>query len=214
MITLHGVPASPFVRKVRVVLAEKHIDYTLDPLIPVPKTEALLSKSPLGKIPFLEEDDLVLPDSSAICAYLERTHPERPVYPSDVKAFARALWYEEYGDTRLMEATGPVFFQRFVRPNALGEKTDETIVRDAIENIVPPVFDYLESQVGNTAGIVGGRFTIADVAICSPLVNFSLAGEAIDGSRWPQLARYYGTITDRPAFRTVLDEELNATRAA
>ena len=214
MITLHGVPASPFVRKVRVVLAEKHIAYTLDPLIPLPKTDALLRKSPLGKIPFLEDDDLVVPDSSAICAYLERTHPDHPVYPSDARHFARTLWYEEYGDTRLMEATGPVFFQRFVRPSIQGGQTDETVVRDALENVVPPVFDYLESKVGSTEGVVDGRFTIADIAICSPLVNFSLAGETIDGSRWPKLARYYATITDRPAFRTVLDEERAATRAA
>jgi glutathione S-transferase len=214
MITLHGAHASPFVRKVRVVLAEKRIGYTIDPLVPFPKTEALLRMSPLGKIPFFEEDGFVVPDSSVICAYLERTRPEPPVYPSDVQQFARTLWYEEYGDTRLVEVTGPVFFQRFVRPNIFGEKTDENLVREALANAVPPAFDYLESQVDNPHGIVAGRFTIADVAICSPLVNFHAAGEAIDGRRWPKLARYYAAITERPAFREVLTEERAAAHAA
>jgi glutathione S-transferase len=214
MITLHGVAGSPFVRKVRVVLAEKRIGYTLDPLVPVPKTEALLRMNPLGKIPILEEDGFIVPDSSVICAYLERTRPEPPLYPSDVQQFARALWYEEYGDTRLMEATGPVFFQRFVRPNILGEKTDENVVRDALSNAVPPTFDYLESQVDNPDGVVAGRFTIADVAICCPLVNFHAASETIDGRRWPKLARYYAAITQRPAFWQVLEEERAAVRAA
>jgi glutathione S-transferase len=213
MITLHGAPASPFVRKVRVVLAEKRIGYTLDPFVPFPKTEALLRMSPLGKIPFLEEDGFVVPDSSVICAYLERTHPEPALYPSDARQFARALWFEEYGDTRLVEATGPVFFQRFVRPNILGEKTDENVVRDALSNTVPPAFDYLESQAGTVEGIVAGRFTIADVAICSPLVNFHAAGEALDGRRWPKLARYYAAMTERPAFREILAEERTARAA-
>jgi glutathione S-transferase len=213
MITLHGAPASPFVRKVRVVLAEKGIAYTLDPHVPFPKTEAFLRMSPLGKIPFLEEDGFVVPDSSVICAYLERTHPEPALYPSDARQFARALWFEEYGDTRLVEATGPVFFQRFVRPNILGEKTDENVVRDALSNTVPPAFDYLESQAGTVEGIVAGRFTIADVAICSPLVNFHAAGEALDGRRWPKLVRYYAAMTERPAFREILAEE-RAARAA
>jgi|SRR5262245_15362611 len=214
MITLHGAPASPFVRKVRVVLAEKRISYTLDPLVPVPKTEAFLRMSPLGKIPFFEEDGFVVPDSSVICAYLERTRPEPALYPSDPRQLARALWYEEYGDTRLVEATGPVFFQRFVRPNILAEKTDENVVREALSTAVPLVFDYLESQVGDADGIVGGRFTIADIAICSPLVNFHAAGEAVDGQRWPKLARYYAAVTARPVFRTVLEEERAAVRAA
>ncbi len=214
MITLHGAHASPFVRKVRVVLAEKRVGYTVDPLIPFPKTEAFLRMSPLGKIPFFEEDGFVVPDSSVICAYLERTRPEPPVYPSDARQLARTLWYEEYGDTRLVEATGPVFFQRFVRPSVLHEPTDETLVREALTTAVPPVFDYLDSQVGDPHGIVAGRFTIADVALCSPLVNFHAGGEAIDGRRWPNLARYYATVTERPAFREVLTEERAAVRAA
>jgi len=214
MIALHGAAGSPFVRKVRVVLAEKRIGYTLDPLVPVPKTEALLRMNPLGKIPIFEEDGFIVPDSSVICAYLERTHPQPPLYPSDARELARALWYEEYGDTRLVEATGPVFFQRFVRPNILGEKTDENVVRDALSNAVPPTFDYLESQVGHSDGIVGGRFTIADIAICSPLVTFHAANETIDGRRWPNLARYYAAITQRAAFRQVLEEEPDAARAA
>jgi glutathione S-transferase len=214
MITLHGAAGSPFVRKVRVVLGEKGIAYHLDPLIPFPKTEALLRMSPLGKIPIFEEDGFITPDSSVICAYLERTRPQPPLYPSEPKEFARALWFEEYGDTRLVEAVGPVFFQRFVRPNILGEKTDEALVREALSNAIPPVLDYIESQVGDPNGIVGGRFTIADVAICSPLVNFHFAGESVDATRWPKLARYYATITGRRAFRELLEEERQAARAA
>src|SRR6185436_17526833 len=170
--------------------------------------------SPLGKIPFFEDDGFVIPDSSVICAYIERTHPEPSLYPADAHQLARALWFEEYGDTRVVDATGPVFFQRFVRPSLLGETTDENVVRDALTNVVPPTFDYLEGQVGDSDGIVAGRFSIADVAICSPLVTFHAAGESIDARRWPKLARYYAAVTARPSFHGTLEAERAAVRAA
>ena len=62
---VHGNGLSPYVRKVRFFLAEKGVDYDHDPLLPFPKTPELLAKSPLGKIPFYEDGDLVVPDSSA-----------------------------------------------------------------------------------------------------------------------------------------------------
>ena len=95
MPTLHGVSLSPFVRKVRVALAEKSIAYEQVPVMPFNQTDEYFAKSPLGKIPCWEDGEFVLPDSSAIIAYLERVHPEPALYPSDPKEFGRALWYED-----------------------------------------------------------------------------------------------------------------------
>jgi len=55
-----------------------------------------------------------------ICAYLERTHPNPPLYPSDPYDYARALWFEEYADGGLVTVIGPkVFFQKVVGPKIL-----------------------------------------------------------------------------------------------
>lgn len=54
--------------------------------------------SPLGLIPVLQEDGFTLPDSSAICAYLDRRYPNHPLYPQEPKEFARALRLEEFVD--------------------------------------------------------------------------------------------------------------------
>jgi glutathione S-transferase len=95
-ITLYGAALSPFVRKVRVVLAEKGITYTLDPVSPFAPSEDFLAISPLKRIPVLRDEsegpDATLPDSSAICAYLERKYPATPVYPTQPFAYGRALW--------------------------------------------------------------------------------------------------------------------------
>ncbi len=107
---VHGVNASPFVRKVRVALAEKGIDYELIPVMPMGVSDEFKKISPLGKIPVFEADDgFTLPDSSCILPYLERIQPDPSLYPKDAKDFGWALFLEEYADSKLAETVGGRF---------------------------------------------------------------------------------------------------------
>jgi glutathione S-transferase len=63
-------------------------------------------------------------------------------------------------------------------------------------------------------GIVGGRFSIADIALFSPLASLPLAGEAIDAKRFPRVAGYFARLAERPAFGRILAEEDRGTAAA
>lgn len=204
---IHGVNASPFVRKTRVVLLEKGIDYELIPVMPIGVSEEFKKISPLGKIPCYEDGDFTLPDSSCICAYLERAHPDPALYPSDPRAYGRALWYEEYGDTRVVEVLTAVFFQRVVQAKFMKQDPDEEVVREAMQERMPPVFDYLEGEVRDADGIVGECFSIADISLASPFVNLAHAGEGVDRSRWPRLAAYVERIHARPSFKALIEEE-------
>ncbi len=204
---IHGANASPFVRKVGVAFAEKGVAYELNPLMPFAPSPEYLKKSPLGKIPCLEDGDFVLPDSSCIIAYLERVHPKPSLYPSDPQQFGRALWYEEYGDSKLVETVGPIFFERFVKKIIMKQEPDEEKVKEKLTVDLPPVFDYLDGEIGDREAIVGTHFSIADIALASPIVNFQHAGETIDASRWPNLARYVANIHARPSFKACIEEE-------
>jgi glutathione S-transferase len=205
---VHGVNGSPFVRKVRVALAEKGIAYTLDPVIPMGVSEEFKKKSPLGKIPVWEDESgYVLPDSSCILAYLERIHPTPALQPSDPKEYGRSLFYEEYADTRLMEAISPVFFERYVRKNLFKQEPDEARVQKALTELIPPAFDYLEAQIGNRPWLVGSRFSTADIAVGSFFVNLMHGGECVDAARWPNLAAYVERVHSRPSFKALIEEE-------
>lgn len=207
MPTIHGVNASPFVRKVRIAMEEKGLAYELEPVMPIGVSEEFKKLSPLGKIPVYQDGDYVLPDSSCIIAYLERLHPEPPLYPSDAREYGHALFLEEYADTRLVEALSTVFFQRVVRSKIMKQEPDESLVKEALSERIPLLFDFLETKVGDGDGIVGGRFSIADIGIGSPFVNFSHAGEDVDSERWPKLASYLERIHSRPSFKTLIEEE-------
>src|SRR5690242_6895705 len=205
---LYGASASPFVRKVRVVLAEKKIPHEREDLIPINVSPEYKKISPLGKIPAWQDGDRAIADSSVICAYLERVHPEPRLYPADPYEYARALWFEEYGDSALVSVTGPkIFFQKFVRPRFFHQPTDEAVVKTAIEEELPPLFAYLEGQIDGTDGIVGGRFTIGDIGIATQFVNLRHAGVGVDARRWPKLARYVAAMHERPSFKTLIEEE-------
>ncbi len=209
MPTLHGVGLSPFVRKVRVALAEKNVQYEHIPQVPFGQPEEYFKISPLGKIPCLTEGDWALPDSSCIIAYLERVHPEPALYPSDPKEFGRALWYEEYCDTKLVNALTTVFFQRFVRPNFFKEEADEEIIQKALTEELPPILDYLEGEIGDRPFLVGSHFSVADIAATSPFVNFAHGKEKVDNRRWPKVAAYVERIHSRPSYKPIIEEEMS-----
>lgn len=204
---LHGVSGSPFVRKVRVALAEKGIDYEHVMVMPFGQTPEYLAMSPLGKIPCYEDQGQAIPDSSVIIDYLEHVHPEPALYPKEPLERAKALFLEEYCDTRANEALLTIFRERFVKPNFLQQETDEEAVRQSLEEEVPQVLDYLQAQIGDKPFLVGGQFSIADIAAASPFVNFAMGGGEVDAARWPQLAEYIARIHARPSFKSVIESE-------
>jgi glutathione S-transferase len=207
MATLYGIGLSPFVRKVRVLLAEKGLPYEHDPVVPFNVSADYKAISPLGKIPAYRDEKGALCDSSVICAYLERRHPTPALYPIDPYEYARALWFEEYGDSPLVAITGPkIFFQKIVGPRFFNQPTDEAVVSKAVNEELPPLLDYLESQL-TSDWLVGSKFSIADIAIGTQFVNLRLAGVSVDTVRWPKLSRYLARVHERPSFKKLIDED-------
>jgi glutathione S-transferase len=213
MRTLYGAHPSPFVRKVRVVLAEKGLSYDCEPVLHhlFPESFNRVSKalSPLGKIPAYRDDDVELADSSVICAYLERIAPDPPLYPADPRDYARALWFEEYGDSGLAPVlTMKIFAAKVILPRFFGQPADDAAVGAVVDHELPPLFDYLEGQIASEAAIVGSGFSIGDIGLGTQFVNLhQYAGIDVDAARWPRLARYVAHVHSRPSFRAVIDEE-------
>jgi glutathione S-transferase len=210
---LIGAGLSPFVRKVRIALAEKGLAYEHDPMVPFGVSAEYKRKHPLGKIPLLEVDGRPLPDSSAILAYLEKLQPQPALYPADAFDHARAIWLEELADSGLLAGVVPFFQQRVLQPLFFKKPGDETLVAKAATETLPPVFDYLERELGTNDTLVGNRFTVADLAVGSILVNYRHGKGEIDAARWPQLAAYLERIHARPSFKGLIEEDRRALQS-
>ena len=208
---LYGSNLSPFVRKVRIVLIEKAIDYTLDQINPFRQPPEFAAISPLKRIPVLRDTALpepnTLPDSSVIADYLENKFPAPSLYPKTPFARARALWFEEYVDGAVFPVMGAgLFFERVVKKFQRGV-TDQALCAHTVEERLPPFFDYLETELGGKAFFVDDRFSIADIAVASVMVNYRHSGEELDAARWPHFASYLARILARPSFQSLLAEE-------
>jgi glutathione S-transferase len=185
-----GSYLSPYVRKVLVFLDLKRIAYEIDPIIPFMGDDRFSKLSPLRRIPVLIDDRVTLSDSSVICQYLEDRHPEPSLYPRDVADRARARWLEEYADTRLGDVIiFRLFNQVAINPFVWGVKTDQEILNRTLDEDIPQVLDYLESELP-PGGFLFGNLSIADVAICAFFRNASLARYTVDASRWPKTAAF------------------------
>ena len=189
MIKLYGLKVSSFCRKVRVVLERKSLAYEFEDVMPFDMSAEHRAMSPMGKIPFLKDGDFVVADSSVIIQYLESKYLGDSLLPDEPEYLARTLWFEEYADTKCAEVFSGLFFQKIMRATFTGLPVDVEAVA-ALEEKVPEVLDYLDSQLVGKNYLVDEVLTLADVAVMSHLVNYLNAGYEIDDTRWVNVAVY------------------------
>jgi glutathione S-transferase len=202
---IYGSSLSPFVRKAMVFATEKGLAYDNKVVrLGQPDTE-FDACSPFGKIPGFQDGDFKISDSSAIITYLDAAHPEPNLVPTEPKARAWTVWYEEYADSIFVGAAGPIFFNRVVGPRFMGAQPDEAAIEKGINVAMPPVLDYLERTIPASGFLVEDRFTLADIAVASPFVNLEHAG--FDFGQWPKAKAYADAILARPSFADIIKRE-------
>lgn len=203
-----GSYVSPYVRKVLACLGLKGLSYEIDPITPFYGDEEFARLSPLRRIPVLIHEDLVLTDSSVICAWLDEAYPDRPLLPAAPADRARARWLEEYADTRLGDVfIWGLFYQERVHPAVFGEPGDAVRVEKTLAKDVPAVLDYLEGELP-ASGFLHGEIGLADISIASFLRTASYVDFAIDAARWPRAAAFVERALAHPCLASLLPFEL------
>ncbi len=208
-LTVYGAPLSPFVRKLRVFLAEKGLEYQLEVITPFGQPEWYRELSPLGRIPALKDADFAIADSSVICQYLEEKHPELPpLYGQTPAQRAQIRWLEKYADYELAPLTTFAVFRNRVLKPTMGQPCDEAAVQSALHDKLPAHFDYLEKTLGAADYFVDNRLSMADLAFSCQLINLEHGGEQLDQQRWPALAALLQRVKARVSIADVLPGEL------
>jgi glutathione S-transferase len=83
VITLYDAARCPYCARVRIVLAEKGIEYETVEIDLDDRPAWIYEKNRLGRVPVLEEDTFALAESAVIDEYLEERYPEPPLWPAD-----------------------------------------------------------------------------------------------------------------------------------
>jgi glutathione S-transferase len=104
MLTLYDADRCPYCARVRIVLAEKDLEYETVAIDLSDRPAWLYEKNPLGKVPVIEEDGFVLPESAVIMEYLEERYPEPALLPADPAQRAVVRLHVERFDQNLGDA--------------------------------------------------------------------------------------------------------------
>jgi glutathione S-transferase len=205
---VYGASMSPFVRKVLAFGSEKGLELENRPVGIGSQDAEFRKASPFGKMPGFVDGDFAISDSSAIIAYLDAIKPEPNLIPTEAKARARCVWYEEFADTLLMDCGRKLFFNRVVAPMFMGREGDLQAADVAEREQLPPLIAYLEGVVPDSGFLVEDRITLADLAVASPFANLiHHLGIAVDPQLYPRSLRYLEGILARPSLSQWVDKE-------
>lgn len=193
---LIGSLTSPYVRKVRIVLAEKKIDYDLIVENPWDPATQVGDKNPLGKVPvLLLDDETSLFDSRVIVDYLDNVAPNNKLIPAAGRERIQIKRWEALGDGVCDAGTAIVMESR--RP--LGERSPSWIERQH-EKIVRAV-EAMSEELGEQPWCHGNAMTLADIAVGVALGYLAFRITDFDWrDAHPNLARLYDKLMQRPSF--------------
>jgi len=179
--------ASPYTRKVRVVLAEKKIDFDMELVDVAPAENPVNAHNPLGKIPTLVLDDgTALYDSRVIVEFLDHASPLNRLIPADFRERVQVRRWEALAD-------GVLDAGILVRNGFQVEKQVARIRRTMVR---------LAADLGGRAWCHGERYSLADVAVgcCVGWLGFRKPGNVDWPSEYPVLARHHQKLLERAAF--------------
>lgn len=175
---LYDYPDCPFAQKVRVVLAEKELEYEtifVDLRTGEHRQNAeFLKLNPYGKVPVLIDEDVVVYDSTLINEYLEDEYPHPALMPEDSAARARVRTLEDYCDNSFLPSAG---FVQAELSKPVEEQDAERLARYRTE--LTRGLKRLESFLAGKEYLVG-EFSLADVAFVPALLILPRLGVEVD----------------------------------
>lgn len=208
MRTLFHLWLHPFSRKVRVVLAEKGLEFELQIEKTWERRTDFLALNPAGDVPVLVEDDgTILANSQVICEYLEEVYPEINLLGDNPAQRAETRRLVSWFDTK---------FDREVTSNLVGEKLMKRFlklgdphgpsVRAGHANIHYHL-DYIGFLTEKRAWLSGDQFSLADIAAASHLSSVDYMGD-VPWEEHEAAREWYIKVTSRSSFKALFADRI------
>jgi len=189
--------ASPYTRKVRIVLAAKRIDCDIELVDVNPAENAVNAHNPLGKIPTLLLDDgAAIYDSRVIVEFLDNMTANSRLIPQDNRERIAVRRWEALADGVL--DAGLLVRYESLRPRA--EQSAAWAGKQAAR--IRRGLAQLQADLGARPWCQGERYTLADIALgcCVGWIGFRRPAGIDWRADYQDLARHYDKLLERPAF--------------
>jgi glutathione S-transferase len=197
---LIGTLTSPYVRKARVVLAEKKIDFELVIDSPNAPDSNVPRHNPLARVPVLvlDDDDAIF-DSPVIVEYLDNLAPNNKLFPQTNRERIEVKRWEALSDG-LLDAAVAIRLES-LRPES--QRSDSAMQRERA--VIDSALAMMASELGEKHWCMGTPFTFADVAVGCSLGYLDFRFPDIEWrSSHPNLGRLHEQLMQRPSFADTL----------
>jgi len=194
---LIGTLTSPYARKVRVVLAEKKIDYDWVIDSPNDPASSVPMHNPLARIPVLVLDDgTAIFDSPVIVEYLDNLSPNNKLFPQPNRERTEVKRWEAVSDG-VLDAAVAIRLES-LRP--AGERNGKWMEDN--RKVIDAALAFMAKELGEHGHwCMGTHFTFADAALGCALGYLLFRFPEIDWQgRYPNLVRFYDKLMQRPSF--------------
>lgn len=205
---LYHYPLSPFSRKVRLSLAEKRIEVELVEERFWEKDADFLRRNPAGKVPVLKMGDRVMADSTAICEYLEETHPTPSLMPKDAEGRYEVRRLVAWFDDKFNEEVTTKLMGERVFRKVMGTGYPDSTNVKAGAKAVKYHLDYMTWLLDQRRWLAGNDMSLADFAAAAHLSCLDYVSD-VDWNRSEIVKDWYAKIKSRPAFRSILADQIS-----
>ncbi len=198
----------PYSRKVRIVLAEKNLDFSLKIEKIWERRTDFLAMNPAGDVPvFVEQDGTILANSQVICEYLEEVYPQVNVLGHDPVQRA---------ETRRLVSWFDVKFNREVSENLVGEKLMKRYLKLG-EPSGPAMraghanihyhLDYIGFLTEKRKWLAGNQFSLADIAAAAHISAVDYIGD-VPWEEHQAARQWYNKVCMRKSFSPLLKDRV------
>jgi glutathione S-transferase len=186
VITLYDSDRCPYCARTRIALAEKGVEYEPVVIDLDNRPAWIYEKNPLGRVPIIEDDAFVLPESVVINEYLEERYPEPPLWPADPgeRALGRLLVF------RFDQLSSPYYALRRGDDSAR-ERLDAELAK-------------LDARLEARPYLTGRDFGLADIAYV-PWILRARDRMGVDLGRFDALVQWLERVSERPSVAAELD---------
>lgn len=209
MRTLYYHPLCPFSRKVRVVLAEKKLEFEGHIERYWERRDDFAALNPAAEVPVLvEEGGTALADSTAICEYLDEVHREPPLLPAEPHARAEARRLIGWFDGKFhREVTEKLVGEKVIKrlTQAQGEP-DSRAIRAGFSAIHQHL-EYIGWLAERRTWLAGSHYSLADISAAAQLSCIDYIGD-VPWERHAGAKDWYARVKSRPSFRALLSDHL------
>lgn len=200
---LIGSLTSPYVRKIRIVLAEKKIDCEFVVDSPWVEGNQISRHNPLGKVPvLLLDDDSTIYDSRVIAEYLDAVAPNNRLIPASGRERINVKRWEALADG-VLDAAVAAFLESRRRD---GERSPTWLARQ--RGKVDAGLLAMAQELGDLPWCHGSGISLADISVGCALgyVSFRL-GDIPWATQHPNLGAFHAKLMQRPAFAETIPFE-------